>query len=78
MHKLAEHCKYGDVRAKLSGKLQFNPKLDLSIAIVQVRREKQQAVLQSADSSGQIDAVSHDYKHQEELFSTCKPLSASA
>lgn len=40
MHKLAEHCKYGDVRAKLSEKQQFNPKLDLGTTIIQVRREE--------------------------------------
>ena len=80
MHKLAEHCKYGVLReelirivvgirdAKLSEKMQLNPKLDLATAIVQVKQheevKKQQIVLRSADSPEQIDAVSYNSKRQ--------------
>ena len=53
-NKLAEHCKYGCLRekmirdrivvgigdAKLSEKLQLNPKLDLATAIVQGRQHE--------------------------------------
>ena len=52
--------------AKLSEKMQLNPKLDLATAIVQVRQheevKKQQVVLRSADSPEQIDAVSYNSK----------------
>ena len=82
VHMLAEHCKYGVLReelirdrivvgirdAKLSEKMQLNPKLDLATAIVQVRQheevKKQQVVLRSADSPEQIDAVSYNSKRQ--------------
>lgn len=97
VHKLAEHCKYGVLHeemirdrivvgkrdAKLSEKLQLNPKLDL--AIVQVRQheevKKQQAVLRSVDSPGQMDALSHNSKslaHRKKIFPTQKLFSASA
>ena len=77
VHKLAEHCNYGVLHeemirdrivvgirdAKLSERLQLNPKLDLATAILQVRQheevKKQQAVLRSASTPGNLDAVSH-------------------
>ncbi len=52
--------------AKLSEKLQLNPNLDLATAILQVRQheevKKQQAVLRSASTPGQMAAVSHNNK----------------
>ena len=52
--------------AKLSERLQLNPKLDLATAILQVRQheevKKQQAVLRSSSTPGNLDAVSHNNK----------------
>ena len=95
VHMLAEHCKYGVLReelirdrivvgirdAKLSEKMQLNPKLDLSTAIVQVRQheevKKQQVVLRSADSPGQIDAVSYNSKRQAYRKNSAQRVSLS-